>query len=64
MPVMEYNNPDQYELDLTPSPELTHSRLAMVRSTRSPVSTPIAASSDESAVFELIYTAGGRMPEA
>ena len=39
-----------------------HSRLAVVRSSRSPVGEPIAASSDESALFELIYSAGGRMP--
>ena len=30
----------------------------------SPVSEPIAASSDEGALFELIYSTGGRMPEA
>ena len=41
-----------------------HSRLAVVRSRRSPVGEPIAASSDESALFELIYSTGGRMPEA
>ena len=39
-----------------------HSRLAVIRSRRSPVGEPIAASSDESALFELIYSAGGRMP--
>ncbi len=41
-----------------------HSHLAVVRSSRSPVGEPIAASSDESALFELIYSTGGRMPEA
>ena len=39
-----------------------HSRLAVVRSSRSPVGEPIAASSDDAALFELIYSTGGKMP--
>ena len=41
-----------------------HSRLAAGRSARSPVGEPIAATSDDAALFELIYSTGGRMPEA
>ena len=41
-----------------------HSRLAVIRSGRSPVSEPVHASSDDAALFELIYSTGGRMPEA
>ena len=40
-----------------------HSRLAVVRSSRSPVGEPIAASSDDAALFELIYSTGGTMPQ-
>lgn len=39
-----------------------HSRLAVARPCHSTVAEPIHASSDESALFELIHSSGGRMP--
>ena len=39
-----------------------HSRLAVARPCHSRASEPIHASSDESALFELIHSSGGRMP--
>ena len=40
-----------------------HSRLAVVRSSRSLVGEPITASSDDATLFELLYSAGGTMPQ-
>ena len=39
-----------------------HSRLAVVRSRRSPVGEPLEATSDAAALFELIHSTGGKMP--
>ena len=41
-----------------------HPCIAVARPFLGPTSEPIEASSDETALFELIHSAGGRMPEA
>ena len=40
------------------------SPILIIRPLHSPVGEPIEATSDESALFELIYSTGARMPEA
>ena len=68
LPPSKYSDLKKFRLRMAPvdgkDPEPYPYPPTVVGSSGSPVGEPIAASSDESALFELIHSAGGRMPEA
>lgn len=67
LPLSKYPDLMKYRLRLTPLEDVEDEPYpyppTVVGSSGSPVSKPIEASSDDAALFELIHSAGGRMPK-